>query len=266
MKQRLIFLHIEKTAGTTFRTILRFQYFRKRIYRIIWNSEDFLREKRVVREKTHLLQGHMLFGMHNHLPTPAAYITFLRDPIERIISAYFYSRRLKERHFDFHKSHKSSWIQEFSDFCLNDQSCFIDNYQTRLLSGLWPRFGECSNDILDAACENIDHHFAAVGITEMFDESLLLFRESLGWFYPPFYITQNVSPGRLRKTDLPETLKSHLETFNQFDLRLYEEFRRKLIEKVQDPGFSKKVQRFRSMNKALQLPLKTMLLIYRKFR
>ena len=39
-----------------------------------------------------VFKGHMPFGIHKRLPQDYTYITFLRDPIERVVSAYYFAR------------------------------------------------------------------------------------------------------------------------------------------------------------------------------
>jgi len=86
----LIFLHIPKTAGITFRRIVTQQYDLSAHHQIDGEHiEDsvaaFKGLPETRRANVRLLTGHMPFGLHQFLPRRARYITLLRDPIERVI-------------------------------------------------------------------------------------------------------------------------------------------------------------------------------------
>lgn len=93
----LIFLHIPKTAGRTLEKILEREYAAEFTYNIYGYDQSILeaakqlsllpnRQLRSIR----LIKGHYNFGLHKLLPQGARYITFLREPIDRIVSHYFY--------------------------------------------------------------------------------------------------------------------------------------------------------------------------------
>ena len=42
-----------------------------------------------------MFKGHMTFGLHEVLPQTATYITVLRDPVDRVISAFYFMRNYK---------------------------------------------------------------------------------------------------------------------------------------------------------------------------
>ena len=54
-------------------------------------------------------------------------------------------------------------------------------------------FGACTSDMLERAKRHIEERFSFVGITERFDESLVLLRRTFAW-KPPYYVAANVTP------------------------------------------------------------------------
>src|SRR5258707_12286863 len=93
----LLFLHVHKTAGTTLHRIIEREYNPFHIYtieggRVEWSIDHLKKLPEWRRAALRVVKGHMSFGLHEFLPQPSTYITFLRDPVERCISSYFYSK------------------------------------------------------------------------------------------------------------------------------------------------------------------------------
>ena len=44
------------------------------------------------RGRYRLIQGHLYFGLHRFIPRASTYVTFLRQPVERVLSFYYYAR------------------------------------------------------------------------------------------------------------------------------------------------------------------------------
>ena len=100
----------------------------------------------------------------------------------------------------------------------------LHNGQVRLLAGHDQDIpcGECTRDLLDTAKRNIENSFAVVGLTERFDESLVLMGIALGWNWTPYYLNRNVTQNKpVAKQIDPLALKA-IEQANQLDFELYD--------------------------------------------
>lgn len=220
----VIFLHISKTGGTTMNGILHQQYRRDTIFNVsrINFPHQFDELPTIPQEKV-LFKGHMLFGLHNYLPSPATYFTILRHPIERMISSYNYLRGNP----DFKTLAKTIDMKSFFQSILKEGKLgLLTNRQTKIVSG--HGLVNCSDEraLIEKAKENFDKHFAVVGLTKRFDETLVLLNNAFGW-KNPVYVRQNVSKKTSEMKTLDgETLK-FLEYFNQLDIELYEYARTK---------------------------------------
>src|SRR5205823_8424847 len=96
--EALIFLHIPKTAGTTLNRIIEWQYSPLSIFTIDPHGiratpERFktLSERR--RRQLRVVRGHMVYGIHEFLPQCASYMSMLRHPVARLLSAYSFILR-----------------------------------------------------------------------------------------------------------------------------------------------------------------------------
>ena len=92
---RAIFLHVPKAAGTTLQTIIERHYRPSEIFfagTVVHEALSDLRRADVdVRAGIRFATGHMAYGVHDDLPGPSSYFTVLRDPIDRVVSFYYFA-------------------------------------------------------------------------------------------------------------------------------------------------------------------------------
>src|SRR5215211_4471350 len=88
----VIFIHNPKTGGRTLRRITDRQYEPNDI--IVVPGEHYhpstVEQYLAVPGKDHprLIRGHIPFGIHGLIPVEFAYITLLREPVNRVLSQY----------------------------------------------------------------------------------------------------------------------------------------------------------------------------------
>lgn len=135
------------------------------------------------------------------------------------------------------------------------------NLQTRWISGcvdfdsVMPPYGDLPANALDLAKENIENSFSVCGLTERFDESLLLLQKIFGW-KNVYYKTTNIGKRRLSKAQLPSSTLRLIEKNEESDLALYEFADERLTRTLDAHGIGKdEVRRFQAMNRLLGAPL-----------
>jgi hypothetical protein len=91
-----------------------------------------------------------------------------------------------------------------------------------------------------------------VGVTERFDETLLLLKRKLGWSENLHYYPKNRNVDRLPVSSLSqETVQAIMER-NEFDIELHsfaEELLQESIDR-QDPTFHRDLENFRALQRA----------------
>ena len=218
----LIFLHLPKCGGTTLNRIIEWEYDPLRIFSIdpiffLWSYQKLNRWPANRLAKMQVLKGHMPFGIHRKLPQPFTYITFLRDPVERVISAYYFAKN-----YLLHPKHR--WIRKLT---LEEYVRLSPNHnvQTKYLSGREfvgdYHAGDCTEEMLAMAKENLVRHFSLVGLTERFDEGLAILKIIFGWQINK-YAKFNVTKTRLKQTSLPASTVELIKERNRFDVALYD--------------------------------------------
>ena len=228
------FMHIDKNAGTTMRHILSMNYPAEafldtlplgrmgidgRAKTVDGLDEDVYQIIAEVQNRQQVLAcvaANLPFGLDKFLDRPVAYFTFLREPISRCIS-YWY--------FAFQTRHRAPlWsVLESYDFDLyrifRDHAAYqFSNDQVRMVSGSSvPDPGETE---LRLACEIIKERFFLAGAIEYFDPCLRVLARQFGW-HDTSYIKQNVGI-KIDPSLLPARAEKCFREANEWDIRLYE--------------------------------------------
>jgi len=207
----LISLHIPKTAGTSFRNILKSVYGDKNVIRFDINikgvvrlNEDIYLGKKL--PSTQVIHGHFQYEMLTstfQLPEHYKFITWVRDPVKRVISNFYYlESRLKEilnedqKNLNILSKMQRSLI-EYARVDINR------NRQSKFLKG----------KPLDT--------FDFIGIQEYFPEEILRLSAILGWKAIPDVLFHNKTEGGSIET-APEIL-DEIRELNLDDILLYQE-------------------------------------------
>jgi Galactose-3-O-sulfotransferase len=207
-------------------------------------------------EKLRAVWGHWGPGVRAFLPRPCAAVTLLRDPREVIVSAYHYTDahvRLK-RTFD-------EYMAEQSDYPIG-----FDNPLTRVLSAR-PELNPADPDAttatqptvteadLSAAIAVLDDCML-VGVTERFDETLLILAADLGWTLSDLVYTRlNVTGHRPALAELTPATRKKLSDLTAFDARLHARAREHLgrrIRSYRGGSFERTLLFFRQLNARFQ--------------
>jgi hypothetical protein len=240
----LLFLHVHKTAGTTLHRIIEREYNPFHIYtieggRIEWSIDHFKKLPERRRAALQVIKGHMSFGLHEHLPQPSTYLTFLRDPIERCISSYSYSKGNPLNPFYKRIARENLDLAAFLAI-----APWNNNLQCKTVAGIDrrefrpadlfrqmtrpgtgtpdPGMDRWSDDsTLERAQENLVRYFGFVGLTERFMHSLILLKHLFGWKLS-FYSSYRKSRNRPKREALDPAILATVEERNRFDRALYE--------------------------------------------
>jgi hypothetical protein len=166
------------------------------------------------RAQLQLITGHIPFGTHA-MVGPASYVTMLREPIDRVTSLFEYISRRPG-----HALHTKVAGMDLRDFVESGIHHDATNGQCRLLAGVLESCEEpLDASTLDTAWSNLKD-FAAFGLTERFDESLVLYRQRLGWTRLA-YAPENSLRRGLRTDSLPYSTLDAVRRRNALDVELY---------------------------------------------
>lgn len=193
--------------------------------------------------------GHFSYGLHNHINRSCQYLTFLRDPVERVLSLYFHqktsgilaegvtiSQFVEGMTVEDWNARLQSWYPESPAFSEDEirhaSRLMARNDQTRRIAGCHANEEISDKQMLAKAMENLDRRFLFVGLNEKFDESLLLLANALGWDSLPHYFPRLVNRLKASASIEPAQLDV-IRNSNLLDIELYRHARA-LLERVLD--------------------------------
>lgn len=256
--ERVRFLHIPKTAGSTFACILLAQYGRRGYFHFLgeiepdrqrWNSLSD-----AAKRKTRLFLCHSPLVTGIDAADRCRIITLLRDPVNRVKS---FCQHVYEGKSPYLKKRFPPYSFTLDDL-LESGELELDNLQVNMLAGTAgggpkqspPLAG--GDDLLETAWETLTRRMACYGLLEQFDATILLFKKKLGWTKNPYYIRIN------RKRDERQLVFSdrHLERIrdlNRLDLALYDRAAEQFQEMAAAAVTKGDLQAFQRRNTAQQL-------------
>lgn len=254
MHTPLLFLHIPKTAGTTLNVILSDNFDEDRILDVYTDEHS-----RQLSETTYddmagydLVRGHIFIADYDAVfdgPVPMRLFTFLREPVERVISEYTFLKT-------WPKSHLYRYLNEnrvsLTEYVTSDAPQLRRRGSNTMVNSLSGTVSDDLDERLAVAWNNLSSRFTCFGLQERFDESLLLLKQNLG-LTQTFYERQNVQTVRAMKTITPgelDTIKEH----NLYDMTLYDLASREFERRVssQGAGFQAELAMFNKVNKRFQ--------------
>ncbi|BBM72334.1 sulfotransferase family 2 domain-containing protein [Rhodothermus marinus] len=226
------FVHVPKTAGTSF------------LYRVVYPNfapEEILggvriRTFREALQPVHrFAHGHVAYGLHWLTTRPVVYLTFLRHPVDRAISHYYFIRQCDPQKCR-HNRYEAAMSMDLVTFYRQPP---FQNEMTMMLAGIpWhklqryithPTFGRWA---LQRACYNLQNRFACFGLQERFEESLQLLAHTFGWKILPKDVRAKQTRSRPRLEEVPPAIYRTLAELNELDMILYRFARRLFNERV----------------------------------
>jgi hypothetical protein len=260
----VIFLHIATTGGMALRSVLH-RHFPSSEVLVLGDTDrepSHLRPQREAtlahfaslpestRRQVRLIEGHTIFGLHELVPRPSTYITLLRDPVSLIISKFVAASRTAGRRVDREAAPGEMTLDAYVRSGIDLES---DNSQTRALSGdTSTPFGECSDAMLEVAKSNIRERVSVAGLTERFDETLILLRRTFGW--SKLWYVRADDDLRRDHGPSPETLR-WIEQQNRLDMELHAWASRRFDEAIaSDPTVAEELRTLHRQN-AIYRPL-----------
>ena len=209
----LISIHIPKTAGTSFRNTLKGVYGQEAVIRLdielevpVVKINEVLYTERQLPSWTRVAHGHFTYPLlqqHFDLPNrDVPVITWVRDPVERVISNYYYLSKILAKELDEPSKGLNILIKmqrQLMEYARDPMSC---NRISKYLKGV--------------ALED----FAFVGIQKHYSEDMNSLAKILDW--QNFEVYEYNRTGKSYDEVTPKQ-RDEIRALNDEDVRLYEQ-------------------------------------------
>jgi hypothetical protein len=216
-------MHIPKSAGVTLRVLVSQRIGSDEVYEVRAPAQIMNGLPPSVHQR--FVIGHFGYNFIEKLPEPMDTITFLRDPIDRVLSHYCYWRKL-----DLDQPGptlaKSLDLIGFLSCGHPAVRCQIDNMQTWQLAASYhppsrQKLSALSDEkLLELALQHLDN-FTFVGFTETFDNSFRELCSLYGWTAPQNTPAVNKSDDRKTAAHLSKAELAAISGLTHLDAQLY---------------------------------------------
>ncbi len=204
-------MHIPKTAGLSLQGIVRRRHKDESERALIYTQKDNINGFKD-RPELRVVMGHFRYGMHKFSDRPHVYHTYLRDPIQHVISHYRYT---------FDHPEKFEFLPEGIENLVDFVKCkYGYNLQTRFISGI-EDISSNPKAALQTAKENLVKEFDVIGLTEEFDKSLLLLGKAMAWNII-YYLKKNKGEAREKVSPPSKEELAELRDLLKYDIELYQ--------------------------------------------
>ena len=219
LARKFYFHHIPKTAGTTLRNHLILHLGADRVAPMIRGMSLF----DVLREYGNFdaITGHVTSIAGDHLPRDRFCITLLRDPFDRLLSAFFFTRTV---HTSGVRAGAAA-SQTFDDWVFSRSESEGDSLNAHI-EWLWPlgwkdQYIPPLGERLQAAKTALDR-FDLVGIQHLLDESIAMLDFRTGWPPPESLPVDNATPARPAASDISRQTRARVLELLAPDIELFE--------------------------------------------
>ncbi|RNC80350.1 MAG: hypothetical protein ED559_00595 [Phycisphaera sp.] len=241
----LIHLHIPKNAGTSLSRAIKLKMLGLNPLNWLHHTDvlgkynvhpwdkryDLINNNPATAKRARFFEAHAGFGMHERLPSPHAYLTVIREPIDRALSIYHYLAQTGERD-------PNDTLRQFIE--RPDpvgRVWHTDNAQVRYLTGehgvidARPR-EDCDQAMLDKAIRRLRNDIDHLMVQNRFDEGMIVLAHELGWG-ELLYSKSNVTKKRAKLEGVEESALECMRQFNRLDAKLYDVAQELFAERVE---------------------------------
>lgn len=226
--RKILFDHLPKCGGSTLDAYLEAHYPKRKIFSTdgLNSTESVRLFKDLPKKNRHgysLVKGHLANELFDYVDPTCLKVTVLRDPIERIISHYYYAKRSPD-HYMYTFIHNS--VMSLEDYACSNLSGELRNWYTTHFSGLPLDVAEENPEkSIAKAAEVLLNRYNIIGFLDNFPLLIENIRKQGNLRYEYKNNMVNVTKDRPRTESIPQSTVKKIEQGNSLDIVLYRRVR-----------------------------------------
>ncbi|BDC98250.1 sulfotransferase family 2 domain-containing protein [Persicobacter psychrovividus] len=223
--KRLLFEHVPKCGGTTVVKYLSDQYPFSKTYQLdnhqpMVSIQRFKNMPQKERYSYHFVVGHMAHLLKDDVHPEMLKATILRDPIDRMVSHYYYVLRRPTHYLYEQVKREGVSLKDYVTLELSRE--LRNNYVHRFSQIEEKQMLSHPREALEKAIEVLTEEYQFVGFLESLEADLLRLKHLMGFSESYVPMKANATAGRKKVEELdPQTLKE-VEAMNLLDVALYQ--------------------------------------------
>lgn len=221
---RILFDHIPKCAGTTTFYYLSRHYPERLIFKLYALSspetaKNFQNMPASKRESFRLVSGHHAHLLFKDVHPDSIVFTVLRDPVERVISHYYYVLNQKGHHL--HARVKQSTMS-LEDYATSGISAELDNFYTWHFSEVpAEQIHEIPDEAFRSAQESLSAHYDIIGFQDDLSGAIHRLRKAARLYLPYKGQVYNRAKISNERDNISQNTRNVIAEVNHLDIKLY---------------------------------------------
>lgn len=222
--QKVLFDHLPKCGGTTVEHYLKSQYRTKKIYMIDGQNPQysvtvFKSLPEAKRYNYDFVYGHLADELHDFVHPDTTFLTIFRDPVDRIMSHYYYVRRKPNHYLHDIVTSKNMTLEEYATSGLSVE---LRNWYVTHFLGISTDEAESRPDWSVAeAYRIVKDRYHVIGFLDNLDTAMNILGNEVGYrkrFQNSFRNKTSRRPGM---NELDVSVLKIIEQVNFLDVELY---------------------------------------------
>ena len=232
--KKILFDHLPKCGGSSLNAYLIAGFSNQKRFTIdganpSTSVEEFKALPEEIRYEYSLINGHLANRLIEYANPECLKVTILREPVERIISLYYYIKK-SEIHFLHSKLIEANMSLE--EYVTSDLSNAAKNWYTSHFSALSVKhIDQNPKESVAKAVDNLFSKYDIIGLLSEYDAFIQSLKRHANLKTKYDNIKQNVTEGRPTPEEISPTTRKTIEEINYIDLDFYKKVTEKLKQK-----------------------------------
>jgi len=220
----VLFDHLPKCGGSSLRAWLSMQYPGRKIFIMDGNNprasvREFLSLPEKVRQRYSLIQGHCANEIMHMVPADWLKITMLREPVDRMVSHYYYVRRQPGHYPHSQVAGSGMGLKEYAASGLSEE---LRNWYTAHFAELTLQEAEARpEESVERALDALSTKYDVVGFLEDYDSFVQEVHRRANFWRRPAGKRVNVTRDRPSVDRVDAEALEAIRTANRLDIELY---------------------------------------------